>query len=88
MLLNYGANVGLHGKMDNVIDNYYLAKENLRARATLKGVGMTPEGIENNPVMYELLMELPWRPERFTKEDWLKGYVKARYGKDDCQISF
>ena len=83
MLLNYGANVGLHGKMDNVIDNYYLAKENLRARATLKGVGMTPEGIENNPVMYELLMELPWRPERFTKEDWLKGYVKARYGKDE-----
>ena len=25
---------------------------------TLRGVGMTPEGIENNPVMYELVMEL------------------------------
>lgn len=83
MLLNYGGNVGLHGKMDNVIDNYYLAKEDLRANVTLKGVGMTPEGIENNPVMYELVMELPWRPERFTKEEWLKGYVKARYGEED-----
>lgn len=51
--------------------------------ATLKGVGMTPEGIENNPVMYELVMELPWRPDRFTKEEWLKEYVKARYGVDD-----
>lgn len=44
---------------------------------------MTPEGIENNPVMYELVMELPWRPDRFTKEEWLKEYVKARYGVDD-----
>lgn len=83
MLLNYGGNVGLHGKMDNVIDNYFLAKKEVRAGKTLKGVGMTPEGIENNPVMYELVMELPWRPERFTKEDWLKGYVKARYGEED-----
>lgn len=63
MLLNYGGNVGLHGKMDNVIDNFYLAKADPHASATLKGVGMTPEGIENNPVMYELVMELPWRPD-------------------------
>ena len=78
-----GGNVGLHGKMDNVIDNFYLAKADPHASATLKGVGMTPEGIENNPVMYELVMELPWRPDRFTKEEWLKEYVKARYGVDD-----
>lgn len=80
MLLNFGANVGLHGKMDNVINEFYLAKADPRASQTLKGVGMTPEGIENNPVMYELVMELPWRAEKFTKENWLEGYVKARYG--------
>ena len=39
---------------------------------------MTPEGIENNPVMYELVMELPWREHRFTRDEWLKGYVYAR----------
>lgn len=83
MLLNFGGNVGLHGKMDNVIDNYYLAKADPHAAATLKGVGMTPEGTENNPVMYELVMELPWRAERFTREEWLEGYVKARYGTND-----
>ena len=38
---------------------------------------MTPEGIENNPVMYELVMELPWREHRFTRDEWLKGYVYA-----------
>lgn len=87
MLLNFGGNVGLHGKMDNVIDNFYLAKEDAYAGSTLKGVGLTPEGIENNPVMYELVMELPWRAERFTKESWVKGYVNARYGKSTAGVN-
>ncbi|MDE6692386.1 MAG: alpha-N-acetylglucosaminidase, partial [Muribaculaceae bacterium] len=47
----------------------------------LKGIGFTMEGSENNPVMYELMSELPWRPERFTKEEWIKEYAAARYGK-------
>lgn len=82
MLLNYGGNVGLHGKMAHVIDEFYRAKES-RFGKTLRGVGMTMEGSENNPVMYELLTELPWRPERFDKDEWLAGYVRARYGADD-----
>lgn len=86
MLLNYGANIGLHGKMDYVIEGFYNAKENARANSTLKGVGMTQEGIENNPVMYELVMELPWRSERFTKEEWLPQYVKARYGTNCAEV--
>lgn len=85
MLLNYGGNVGLHGKMSHVIDEFYKAKESTFGK-TLKGVGMTPEGIENNPVMYELLCELPWREERFSKDEWLAGYVKARYGKSDERL--
>ncbi len=48
---------------------------------------MTMEGIENNPVMYELLCELPWREQRFSKDEWLEGYLKARYGKSDSQVS-
>ncbi|MCC8171937.1 MAG: alpha-N-acetylglucosaminidase [Parabacteroides sp.] len=82
MLLNYGGNVGLHGKMAHVIDEFYRAKES-RFGKTLRGVGMTMEGSENNPVMYELLTELPWRAERFDKDEWLAGYVRARYGADD-----
>lgn len=85
MLLNFGGNIGLHGKMEHLIDGFYSAKESKFA-TTLKGVGMTMEGIENNPVMYELVMELPWRENRFTKDEWLKGYVKARYGKSDSRV--
>ena len=79
MLENFGGNVGLHGRMDQLLNNFYLTKNNPLA-AHLKGIGLTMEGSENNPVMFELMCELPWRPQKFTKEEWLKDYVYARYG--------
>lgn len=85
MLLNYGGNVGLHGKMKHVIDEFYKAKTSSFGK-TMKGVGMTMEGSENNPVMFELLCELPWRPVRFDKDEWLKNYTVARYGKADKAV--
>ena len=84
MLLNFGGNVGLHGKVDAVIDGFYSLKEN--KNSSLKGIGMTPEGIENNPMMFELLTELAWRDERFCKEEWIKNYVTARYGVCDTTL--
>ena len=85
MLLNYGGNVGLHGKMKHVIDEFYKAKTSSFGK-TMRGVGMTMEGSENNPVMFELLCELPWRPARFDKDEWLKNYTVARYGKADKAV--
>lgn len=85
MLLNYGGNVGLHGKMKHVIDEFYKAKTSSFGK-TMKGVGMTMEGSENNPVMFELLCELPWRPARVDKDEWLKNYTVARYGKADKAV--
>ena len=80
MLENFGANVGMHGRMDQLIDNYYTARETEHFRRHMKGMGLTMEGSETNPVMYELMCELPWRKERIDKKEWLRGYVNARYG--------
>lgn len=74
LLENFGNNVGLHGRMDQLLDNFYGDKRNCC------GIGFTMEGSENNPVMFELMSELPWRNEKFTKEEWIKDYVRARYG--------
>ena len=79
MLLNFGGNVGMYGKLQHVIDEYYKARDS-RFATTLRGVGLTMEGIDNNPVMYELVTELPWRQHRFDWQEWLRGYVTARYG--------
>lgn len=85
MLLNYGGNVGLHGKMKHVIDEFYKAQSSPFGK-TMKGIGLTMEGSENNPVMFELLCELPWRAETFDKDQWLKSYLKARYGQTDPAV--
>jgi alpha-N-acetylglucosaminidase len=85
MLENFGANVGLHGRMDQLLHNFYETRTNPLA-AHLKGIGLTMEGIENNPVMFELMTELPWRAEPVTKEEWIRQYARARYGADDPQL--
>lgn len=80
MLLNFGGNVGMFGKLQHVVDEYYKARQSTFA-STLKGVGLTMEGIENNTVMYELVSELPWRNTKFAWQEWLHDYVEARYGR-------
>ncbi len=82
MLLNFGGNVGLFGKLQHVVDEYYKARQSSFS-TTLKGVGLTMEGIENNPVMYELVSELPWRSGEFAWDKWLRDYVEARYGNPE-----
>ncbi len=100
MLENFGANVGLHGRMDQLLNNFYLATGKISKQQaqpgdsntphstsnTLKGWGFTMEGSENNPVMFELMSELPWRSEKMTKEEWIKEYCFARYGVHDATI--
>ena len=93
MLENFGANVGLHGRMDQLLHNFYLATGKIKDAnlpqaniAQLKGIGFTMEGSENNPVMFELMSELPWHKEMVNKEQWLKSYCFARYGEHDENI--
>ena len=80
LLENFGGNVGLHGRMDQLLNNFYHTMGNI------KGIGFTMEGSENNPIMFELMSELPWRPNKFTKEEWVKNYCFARYGVHDATI--
>ena len=82
LLENFGGNVGLHGRMDQLIHNFELAKQPPYNKH-LKGYGFTMEGSGNNPVMFELMSELPWIQGHIEKENWVKEYVKARYGSDD-----
>nr|MCR5313005.1 alpha-N-acetylglucosaminidase [Bacteroidaceae bacterium] len=79
MLSNFGANIGMHGRMDQLIDNYNEARSSFSEN--MRGIGLTMEGSETNPIMYELMCELPWRKEKVVKHEWVKNYVKARYGK-------
>lgn len=83
MLHNFGGRVGLHGRYRAVVEGYYEALS--RYPSTLKGIGATPEGIETNPMLYDLLFELPWRDED-EMAGWLKAYVEARYGSSRSEL--
>lgn len=77
---NFGERPGINGKLQRFADEVYRASQS-EYKDFMKGVGILPEGINNNPVTYELLLELPWHAERVDVERWIDGYVKARYGK-------
>jgi alpha-N-acetylglucosaminidase len=44
------------------------------------GLGIAPEGIEQNPVIYELMSELAWRKEPVNLSKWVSLYAMRRYG--------
>lgn len=76
MLLNFGGNVGLHGKISHIIDNFRQACNSSNPPA---GVGLTMEGIENNPLMFELACNLPWLSDTIFADRWIHNYIRARY---------
>lgn len=50
------------------------------------GVGITPEGIDQNYVMYEFALERGWDYAPVVTEKWFDHYALARYGKDNVLI--
>lgn len=78
MLQNFGGNSGLFGTVESVNRGPFDALH--FPNSTLVGVGMTPEGIEQNPVTYELMSELAWRKEPVNLSKWVSLYAARRYG--------
>lgn len=83
---NFGERPGLNGKLQRIANEVYRARTSPYA-GYMKGVGILPEGLNNNPVVYELLLELAWRKEQVDVSVWIEDYIKARYGKSDPAIS-
>ena len=50
--------------------------------SSMQGLGLTMEAIDNDPVMYDLMMENVWTGEVGTSDldAWLRRYVERRYG--------
>lgn len=85
MVHNYGGNTGLYGKLDEMVERVNESQHS-KASSSMVGIGATPEGIENNPVVYELLFELPWYDKKVNVENWLEQYIRSRYGESNEEI--
>ena len=82
MLQNFGGNISMYGRMDNVANDPANALHDPSAK-NLVGIGVTPEGIEQNPVMYALMLENVWRDQPIDLGAWLKAYALRRYGRQN-----
>ena len=79
MLHNFGGRSGMHGRLETTMEGYF---EALVKGNNMQGVGATPEGTETNPILYDMLFELPWMDpvNRPTVDEWLEDYAFSRYG--------
>ncbi|KAK3038800.1 hypothetical protein RJ639_027387, partial [Escallonia herrerae] len=84
MLHNFGGNIEMYGILDAVASGPIDARRS--ENSTMVGVGMYMEGIEQNPIVYDLMSEMAFRSDRVQLEEWLKTYSRRRYGKTVNQI--
>ena len=75
---NFGGKEGMYGKLDR------FAQEPQRAAkkypATFTGIGVMPEGIADNPVVYDMMMSMPWMPFANDAKKYIETYPQYRYG--------
>ena len=82
---NFGGKSGLYGKLQRFSNEIHRADESSFA-SFMKGVGIMPEGINNNPVVYDFVLDMAWHTEKVEAEDWIKSFVLARYGRANEKI--
>ena len=86
MLHNFGGNISLWGRMNSVAEDPSAALHD-KSSGKMIGIGLTPEGIEQNPALYQLMLENVWRDEPVNLSAWLTTYTLQRYGLADSGIN-
>lgn len=84
MLHNFGGKNAMQGKLELHCKNRYYELKN--AGANVVGTGMFMEGIEQNPVVYDLQFELLTADKPISLNLWLNDYIARRYGRYDERI--
>nr|XP_011413972.2 alpha-N-acetylglucosaminidase isoform X1 [Crassostrea gigas] len=79
MLHDFGGTMELYGALKLINEGPF----NGRAfpNSSMVGLGMTPEGIFQNEVVYEFFTENVWRKAPRDISTWISKYVLNRYGK-------
>ena len=73
-----GGNLGLYGNMEKLNAGPI---EALEAGASITGVGIDPEGVDNNPAYHTFLLESAWRSTKVDVGEWLQQWSDQRCGR-------
>lgn len=82
MLHNFGQNIVLSGNATSV-ENDPSAALHDPVSGKMQGIGLTMEGIEQNPAMYALMLENVWRDSAIDEDGFIRSYFGGRYGAED-----
>lgn len=62
---NFGETPGLYGRLERFMNEFFRA-ESSPYSGNMYGLGVSPEGILNNPVNFDFLFEMPWHDKNMT----------------------
>lgn len=88
MLPNMGGRDFWTGNLSKYAKGYLEDIYKMADKGNLVGYGLTPEGIENNELLYELICDAGWTQPGGTIDlnNWLNQYANARYGSYPQQM--
>jgi alpha-N-acetylglucosaminidase len=84
-ITNFGGKQSMEGKLGRAITEPKRAA-NSNIGKTLVGVGIIPEGIENNSIVYQTTLNAAWQSNLLPTENYIDQYIISRYGKKDTQL--
>ncbi|KAL3512948.1 hypothetical protein ACH5RR_025665 [Cinchona calisaya] len=79
MLHNFAGNIEMYGVLDAIGSGPVEARTS--ENSTMVGVGMSMEGIEQNPIVYDLMSEMAFQHDKVNVKKWVDLYAKRRYGR-------
>ncbi|GMY24880.1 alpha-N-acetylglucosaminidase-like isoform X1 [Fagus crenata] len=79
MLHNFAGNVEMYGILDSIASGPVDARKS--ENSTMVGVGMSMEGIEQNPVVYDVMSEMAFQHNKVDVESWIHLYSKRCHGQ-------
>ncbi|XP_075680093.1 alpha-N-acetylglucosaminidase-like [Dermatophagoides pteronyssinus] len=86
ILHNYGGVNGMFGSLNRINQNgVFDARDQ---NPNMLGIGITPEGIEQNDIVYDYMLEIPWYNQAPNQTEWFSRYYRRRYGINDQHLDY
>jgi len=82
---NYGGNSQMIGNLPLYAKDAPEMLANPK-KGKVVGFGLSPEGVQNNEVVYELLTDVAWSQKPIDIKAWLRNYMIQRYGAEDQEL--
>ncbi|KAG8215873.1 glycoside hydrolase family 89 protein [Butyriboletus roseoflavus] len=76
-LHDFGGNMGFEGNFVNITEAPVSARAS--SGGSMVGMGLTPEGLEGNEIVYDVLLDQAWSPTPINRTSYVSTWVSRRY---------